>query len=192
MPRSPRTAPQKVRIIGGRWKRWQLPVAHRPGLRPTPDRVRETLFSWLLDALPGARCLDLFAGTGVLGLEALSRGASHAHFIESDTATARGLREQLARLQCHEGTVVVADALSWLAGPPPMPFDIVFLDPPYHSDCLAACCARLAAGPWLARGACLYLEFGGDEAPPLLPAGWRVHRETRAGQVQAWLCRTGD
>lgn len=182
---------QKVRIIGGRWRRWQVPVADHPGLRPTPDRVRETLFNWLAEQLDGARCLDLFAGTGVLGLEALSRGAQALYAVEQDRRLAEGLRNQLQRLDCTAGTVACADALHWLQQPPPLCFDVVFVDPPYRSGLLAPVLAALARPGWLAGPAWVYLEFAADEAGPALPAGWQQHRQARAGQVCAWLCRAG-
>ncbi len=188
---SRRTA-HKVRIIGGQWKRWQIPVADRPGLRPTPDRVRETLFNWVNDALAGARCLDLYAGTGALGLEALSRGAAAVHFVEQDRATSAELREQLVQLQCAHAQVDTADALRWLQQATPQVFDVVFMDPPYHSQCLNEACRLLAANGWLVPAAWVYLEFAADEPAPTLPAGWRVHRDTRAGQVCAWLCQAND
>lgn len=193
-PRSPHTrrAAHKVRIIGGRWKRWQIPVADRPGLRPTPDRVRETLFNWLADELSGTRCLDLYAGTGALGLEALSRGASSVHFVEQDRQTAAELRNQLNKLQCADAHVETADVLHWLRTPPRQTFHAVFMDPPYHSDCLGEACALLVQAGWLAPAAWIYLEFAADEAAPTLPVGWRVHRDTHAGQVRAWLCQAGD
>lgn len=189
---SPRRALHKVRIIGGRWKRWQIPVTDHPGLRPTPDRVRETLFNWLNDALTGARCLDLYAGTGALGLEALSRGASVVHFVEQDRSTAAALREQLDKLQCCDGHVQIADCLTWLQATAAQRFDVVFMDPPYHSHCLDTACTLLEARGWLSPAAWVYLEFASDEDPPALPAGWRMHRDTRAGQVCAWLCQSSD
>ncbi|TNF33955.1 MAG: 16S rRNA (guanine(966)-N(2))-methyltransferase RsmD [Gammaproteobacteria bacterium] len=187
-----RRAAHKVRIIGGRWKRWQVPVADRPGLRPTPDRVRETLFNWLADTLVGARCLDVFAGTGALGLEALSRGASAACFLERDPDTARELQIVLGKLGCDDALVIAGDALSWLQHNNGQRFDVVFLDPPYHSQCLGKTSELLCQQGWLASGAWIYLEFAADETAPVLPQGWRLHRETRAGQVRGWLCQHSE
>jgi len=171
----------QLRIIGGRWRSRRLPFAPLPALRPTPDRVRETLFNWLAPVISGARCLDLFAGSGALGMEALSRGAAAVCFVEADAVCVATLRDNLARLDCHEGDVVQADVMAWLQGAPRR-HDIVFVDPPYHGGLLGPVCERLAAG-WVATGSLIYMERAADEPPPPLPAGWRVRREKRAGQV---------
>ncbi len=173
--------PGEFRIIGGRWRRRRLPVASRPGLRPTPDRVRETLFNWLAPELSGARCLDLFAGTGALGLEALSRGAASCVFVENDRGAAGALRSALSLLQCETGEVVGSDVAAYLAGVP-RPFDLVFVDPPYAEDLLPGVCQRLENG-WLTPSARVYLEGPAAAGPPALPAGWSLARSARAGQV---------
>ncbi|MDX1550554.1 MAG: 16S rRNA (guanine(966)-N(2))-methyltransferase RsmD, partial [Lysobacter spongiicola] len=127
-------APGQVRLIGGRWRGSKLPVADIEGLRPTSDRVRETLFNWLMPVLPGARVLDLFAGSGALGLEALSRGAATATLVERDPLLATALAQVAARLPGGEAaTVVQADALAWLPAQPRGSFDIAFLDPPFSA-----------------------------------------------------------
>ncbi len=181
------TAPGKLRIIAGSLRNSRLAVPDRPGLRPTPERVRETLFNWLMPVLPGARCLDLFAGTGALGIEALSRGAGEVVFVERDVALAAALRANLARLRQLQAPVVCADALSWLHAPHP-PFDIVFLDPPFAQDLWQAAARALA--PSLVPGAWVYVESPAATLPAL-PADWRLHREGRAGEVRYALYRAG-
>lgn len=173
--------PGDFRIIGGRWRRRRLPVVSRPGLRPTPDRVRETAFNWLAPFVPGARTLDLFAGTGALGLEALSRGAASCVFVETDADAVHQLRAALDLLQCEAGDVVPGDALAFLAGRP-RTFDLVFVDPPYALDLLPRVCERLENG-WLAPSARIYLEAPAAKGPPRLGPGWTLLRSARAGQV---------
>jgi 16S rRNA (guanine966-N2)-methyltransferase len=177
------TLPGAVRIIGGAWRGRRLAVLDAPGLRPTADRIRETLFNWLAPVIPGARCLDLFAGTGALGLEALSRGAAEVCFVERQTAVARALEASLQRLGCDTARVVVADALRFLAGPAQR-FDIVFLDPPFDEGvALGNLCTLLGTG-WLGRDARVYLEMPRDHDLPELPSGWTVLREKSAGEVR--------
>src|SRR5450631_4475801 len=147
-----------VRIIGGGWRGRRVSFADIPGLRPTPDRVRETLFNWLQQVIAGARCLDLFAGSGALGLEALSRGAKELVFVEQAVAAARALQEQLIRFGgAGKGQVVEMGAARYLRSAP-QPFDIVFLDPPFGQDALAEYVPLLNAGGWLNAGALVYLE----------------------------------
>jgi 16S rRNA (guanine966-N2)-methyltransferase len=169
----------RLRIIGGEFRRRLLPVLDCPGLRPTPDRVRETLFNWLTTRLPGARVLDLFAGTGALGLEALSRGACEALFVERDARVVRQLAENLATLGVGgRGRVIEADALAFLGGEP-SPFPLVFLDPPFRQGLAEPCCERLEQG-WLCDDAFIYLESESNWTPQV-PIHWQLHREVRAG-----------
>ncbi|MBX3703781.1 MAG: 16S rRNA (guanine(966)-N(2))-methyltransferase RsmD [Steroidobacteraceae bacterium] len=174
--------PGYVRIIGGRWRGRRIAVPERPDLRPTPDRVRETLFNWLAPAIAGSRCLDLFAGTGALGLEAASRGARQVVLVESDREAAERLREAAAALAPEGCEVVQADALSWLRSTP-RPFDIVFVDPPFRAGLMDAAVQALESGGWLAPGARIYLEAPAGGGVPALPAGWVLHRSGRAGAV---------
>jgi 16S rRNA (guanine966-N2)-methyltransferase len=181
-----------LRIIGGQWRGRKLRFPALPGLRPSPDRVRETLFNWLAPVLPGAHCLDLFAGSGALGLEALSRGATSCWFIDNANAACRRIEAHLALLQAIDsGRVVGADSLQWLqqrpAGAPA--FDVVFLDPPFRQGLLGECCALLERNGWLSADALIYLEAGTDETPPVLPPNWRLHRDKQAGQVSYRLWR---
>ena len=183
----------EVRIIGGEWRGRKLHFPPAAGLRPTPDRVRETLFNWLQFELAGARCLDLFAGSGALGIEALSRGAAEAVFVERDAGSARAIRDLLAQLRCDRGRVEQVDALAWLERGPPAskPFDIVFLDPPYGEAWLPVLAEKLEQGGWLAPGAWIYLEDPAVRGVPPLPAAWTLLRSKRAGDVGYHLARRG-
>jgi 16S rRNA (guanine966-N2)-methyltransferase len=172
----------QLRIIGGRWRSRRLYFPGVEGLRPTPDRVRETLFNWLAPLIEGARCLDLFAGSGALGIEALSRGASEVVLVERQPLAVRQLRQNLARLGEASAQVIQANALVWLGGPS-RPFDVVFLDPPFGSNLLVPLCAALEQGGWLAEGARIYLESARDAQKLELPENWRLAREKTAGQV---------
>lgn len=206
MSRNPRNAPPKpsgtpahkplpnrLRIIGGQWRGMRITFPPLPALRPSPDRVRETLFNWLQPVIAGARCLDLFAGSGALGIEALSRGASHVDFVDSEPAIGRHLQETLQRLDAANGVARIADALKFLdQGQTDGCYDVVFLDPPYASDVLLQVCNKLVAGDWLARGALIYVECAADKPLPQLPAAWQVHRSKRAGQVGYHLLHTGS
>jgi len=184
--RSGHARPGRVRIIGGSLHNSRLPVPLVEGLRPTPERVRETVFNWLAPVMAGARCLDLCAGTGALGIEALSRGAAAVSFVEREGRLAQALRSNLERLGVG-GEVVVADAQTWLQGLPRQ-YDVVFLDPPFALELWAALARQLAAGGWLAPGAMVYVEWPAALAPEL-PASWQVHRQGRAGAVHYALMR---
>ncbi len=185
-----------VRIIAGQWRGRKLPVLDAPGLRPTADRLRETVFNWLMPYLPGARCLDAFAGTGALGLEAASRGAAEVILLENQPASARHLHALAARLTsapaCPNDTacrvqVLHTDALHWLAHEPPIPFDIVFLDPPFALELWQPACAHLQQYHWLHESSLIYLEFPATR-PLSLP--FPILRATRVGQTAAQLIQT--
>ncbi|HSY46210.1 MAG TPA: 16S rRNA (guanine(966)-N(2))-methyltransferase RsmD [Steroidobacteraceae bacterium] len=171
-----------LRIIGGTWRGRKLRFPAAAAIRPTPDRVRETLFNWLGAATAGARCLDAFAGSGALGLEALSRGAAHVTFIEQEAAAVAALRERLAEWGAGNALVVRADALRHLAAPPAHPYDIVFLDPPFAAGLLARAAALLEHG-WLREGALVYVECAAREPLPSLPASWQPLKAKQAGEV---------
>jgi 16S rRNA (guanine966-N2)-methyltransferase len=177
-----------LRIIGGQWRGRKLEFPDVEAIRPTPDRVRETVFNWLQHDIVGARCLDLFAGSGALGFEALSRGASHVTFVDRESRIARYLRETLTRLRCDEGEVHNADALQWLLGPP-LSFDIVFLDPPFAAKVLDETCNRLESNGWLAPQSLIYIESPSDAGPPVLPDNWELIKSKTAGQVGYHLAR---
>ena len=186
-----RTQRNEVRIIGGEWRGRRIRFVAGAELRPTPDRVRETLFNWLQGTIAGARCLDLYAGSGALGIEALSRGAREAVFVERERAVAAGLRRSLATLAGagdKRARVVCGDAFAFLAGEPSA-FDAVFLDPPFAQGRLSELCTLLDARGWLAPRAVMYLESAARGQPPALPAGWRLARHTRAGEVSGQLAR---
>jgi len=171
-----------LRIIGGRWRGRKLRFPASAEIRPTPDRVRETLFNWLAAAPQGAACLDLFAGSGALGLEALSRGAAHVTFVEQDAPAARELRSRLEEWQAVGAQVVRTDALRYLAGTP-RPFDIVFLDPPFKAPLLESVATLLESQPWLQPNALIYVECPARAGLPSLPQSWRLLRAKRAGEV---------
>jgi 16S rRNA (guanine966-N2)-methyltransferase len=156
-------------------------------IRPSPDRVRETLFNWLQTRIAGARCLDLFAGSGALGIEALSRGAAEVTFVDREPQIGRHITETLQRLAATGATVQVEDAARFL-GRAPRPFDVVFLDPPFASALLQAAFDKLPQG-WLADDAYIYVECSADAPLPPLPAGWTVYRSKQAGQVGYHLLR---
>ena len=178
-----------VRIIGGGWRGRRVSFPDIPGLRPTPDRVRETLFNWLQHAVGSARCLDLFAGSGALGLEALSRGAKELVFVEQAVAASRALQEQLVRLGGNtRAQVVEMGAARYLRTPAP-PFDIVFLDPPFGRDALAEYVPMLDAGNWVKVGGLVYLENEKPAGAPALPAHWELLKSKSAGEVGYHLAR---
>jgi 16S rRNA (guanine(966)-N(2))-methyltransferase RsmD len=180
-----RGAPGEVRLIGGRWKRSKLPVPDQPGLRPTPDRVRETLFNWLGQDLSGWRVLDAFAGSGALGFEAASRGAAPAVLLEAERRLVAGLLRVRERLGADGVRIERADALAWMRRAAPGSFDLVLLDPPFDAGLLAP--ALEAALPLLADGGFVYLESGAAMPPP--PSGFEAWRSLRAGAVHAALLR---
>ena len=177
----------EFRIIAGRWRRRRLKFPDLPGIRPSPDRVRETLFNWLMHVVAGARCLDLFAGSGALGLEALSRGAQQVMFVDWEFQVVQAVNAHLQLLGARGGEVLQADALAFLRGPSRL-FDIVFLDPPFSSSLLVESIALLDQGGWLAPRAYLYMEYSLGCAPAL-PATWEVRREGHAGRVGFALAR---
>lgn len=173
----------QVRIIGGKWRGRKLSVAERSGLRPSSDRVRETLFNWLSPFLEGARSLDLFAGTGALGFEALSRGAAHATLLDNDRITVELLRQHVDILGAKNVDVIESDALAWLRSASRSAFDIVFLDPPFGQECIEAALRELPSG-WLKHRAWVYLEA--EKIPILhLEAGpWELIRQGHTAHVQ--------
>lgn len=179
----------RVRIIGGLWRRSTLPVLPLEGLRPTPDRVREVLFNWLGQDLEGWHCLELFAGTGVLGFEAASRGAIQVTMVERHPKLVRSLEAVKARLKAEAVTVVRADALDWLRATPALPHDLVLLDPPYHAHWLERMLPLLQA--WLAPGGSIYAEgefaLSDEWLDGCGAAGLAVIRAGQAGQVHYHL-----
>jgi 16S rRNA (guanine966-N2)-methyltransferase len=182
-------ARNSVRIIGGTWRGRRVGFPDLPGLRPTPDRVRETLFNWLQHSIAGTRCLDLFAGSGALGLEAISRGAKEVVFVETAQAAARSLQEQLVRFGgSQQGRVMELGASRFLRTAPAV-FDIVFLDPPFGVNALAEYVPLLDTGNWLKEGALVYLENERTAGVPPLPSHWEVLKSKSAGEVGYHLAR---
>jgi 16S rRNA (guanine966-N2)-methyltransferase len=171
-----------LRIIGGTWRGRRLQFPPREEIRPTPDRVRETLFNWLGPRVPGSRCLDLFAGSGALGLEALSRGASAVTFVEKDGVAVRELRARLTEWGAVGARVERSDALRFL-GNAAQPFDIAFLDPPFASGLLPPVCRLLEDGHWLSANALIYVETDAHAGMPPLPPTWVATRTKQAGAV---------
>lgn len=173
----------QLRIIGGEWRSRRFSFVEQPGLRPTPDRVRETLFNWLSSDIEGARCLDLFAGSGGLTLEALSRGARQVLSCDLSREAVETLRGHLKILDCDRAEILQQDALALLANSPSSPFNLVFIDPPFHQDLLIPACALLEDHNWLTDDALIYTES--ETAPEHLPypANWSLHRQKKAGQV---------
>jgi 16S rRNA (guanine966-N2)-methyltransferase len=180
----------RLRIVAGKWRSRLLPVADVPGLRPTSERIRETLFNWLAPTIEGARCLDLYAGTGALGIEALSRGAASVHFVENSKVAIESLRDSIATLEADNAVVRQTDALAWLAAEPATGFDVVFLDPPFATDNYEELCRLLASRGWLATGGHVYLEQDSNQQIPDLPGGWELLKEKQAGNVRYCLIRT--
>ena len=194
-PAKPSPNPQvtgRLRIIGGAWRGRRLAVADEPGLRPTPDRVRETLFNWLASLIEGSRCLDLFAGSGALGFEAASRGAAQVVLVERAASVLQVLRSNRSTLGAdRQIEIIQAEALEWLRSTEPVPFDLIFLDPPFSAHLLTPSCQILQQGGWLNPGARIYLETPSRCGFPPLPAGWRLIRDRQAGQVRYGLAETG-
>ena len=182
-----RGAPGRIRIIGGHLRNSRLDVPDLPGLRPTAERLRETLFNWLAPTIAGARVLDLCAGTGALGIEALSRGAASAQFVESDARAAQALRGNLDRLGVATAEVATREAQAFLRDTA-QPFDLVLLDPPFALDLWQALADQLEHGGWLAPAAQIYVEAP-RTASPRLPANWQRHRESLAGDARGALYR---
>ena len=180
-------ASNRLRIIAGTWRGRSISFPAVAGLRPTPDRVRETLFNWLAPVIRGKHCLDLFAGSGALGIEAASRGAAHVVLVDDDPRVAKTLREQLQLLKAVQVQVVQADVDDFLSGTP-RAFDIVFLDPPFREGRLSGCILQLESRGWLADEAWVYLEVEhGLELD--LPENWTLYRSKQAGQVDYHLVR---
>jgi 16S rRNA (guanine966-N2)-methyltransferase len=181
-----------LRVIGGQYRSRKLQFADAAGLRPTPDRVRETLFNWLAPLIDGARCLDAFAGSGALGIEALSRGAGHVDFFEASKPAADAIAGNLQTLQCGNATLRHGDVIAYLQSTPACQYDpacrydIVFCDPPFQSPLLAQILDALLAQPWLTPTARLYVEASRDDTV-MVPSGWHWHRHQYAGNVQYGL-----
>lgn len=186
--RTPGSQNSVLRIIGGQWRSRKLTFTAVDGLRPTTDRVRETLFNWLAPIMPGAQCLDLFAGSGALGLEALSREAKSVTFVDLSTTAIQSLKNNLQQLKADNAQVFSADAIKWLQTTQPQSaYDVIFIDPPFRCNLVPACIEQLQAQPFLKAGSYIYIEIEKETPLPPLPDHWRLHREKEAGQVRYML-----
>jgi len=178
-----------VRIISGEWRSRRIPVADVPGLRPTGDRVRETLFNWLQTYLPGSRCLDLFAGTGILGIEAVSRGAASAVLLEKHHVAVAAMEKIVASLEAASIEVLQANALTYLGGARERKYDIVFIDPPFDVNIQEEVMNLLAENELLSAGAIVYVESAVKQQPPEAPVGWQPLQNKTIGEVRSQLFR---
>lgn len=177
---------QQVRIIGGEWRGRKLNFPEIEGLRPTPDRVRETLFNWLSAYVPGGRCLDMFSGSGALGFEALSRGAIHVTMIDNSAEVIHQLRQNIQELKSQHAELVTGSAVNWLetrTGDLEIQYDIVFMDPPFNKDLAPLCCLLLEQKNLLADNAMIYVETEKEMTDLQVPDNWELYREKTAGQV---------
>lgn len=192
MTKDSSNARSRLRIIGGEWRSRVVTFADIADIRPTPDRVRETLFNWLQAPIVGAKCLDLFAGSGVLGFEALSRGAAAVVALELDTKAAAAIRSNADQLKTTQLQLIRKNALDWLrSNNSGQQFDVVFVDPPYAAGLYETCFTLLQENGWLARGALIYVEADQPLEHLILPARWRLIRNKRAGAVYFGLCEAG-
>ena len=181
----------RLRIVAGIWRSRVLEIADVEGLRPTPERIRETLFNWLTPRMAGARCLDLFAGTGALGLEALSRGAAAAVFVENSKVAIAALRRNLASLDASGAVIHAGSATEYIDAAGAERFDIVFLDPPFADDNLAELCRLIDESELVTTNANVYLEQDRARPEPDLPDGWTVLKSKVAGNVRYTLAAVG-
>lgn len=184
-------APGEVRIISGSWRGRKLAVLDAEGLRPTTDRVKETLFNWLMHDINGAVVLDCFAGSGSLGFEALSRYASHCTLLERDKMAAAQLLRNQRKLECSNADVINIDSLSWLKQLAKRQYNVVFIDPPFRKNLAVPCCQLLEQQQWLTTTALIYLETEKELDVTALPANWRLLKEKVAGQLAYRLYQRG-
>ena len=196
MRKTPNSKPQKqtskamgeVRVIAGLWRGRKLPVLNAEGLRPTTDRVKETLFNWLMMDVANVRCLDCFAGSGSLGIEALSRQAQAVFFLEKFATAAQQLKKNLASLKTDNGTVINTDTLAYLAQKNnDNPFNIIFIDPPFHHQFVPQILPLLQQNNWLAENALIYVETEKNHPPLPLAENWQIIKEKSAGMVTSRL-----
>lgn len=183
----------EIRVIGGDWRGRKLPVLDAEGLRPTSDRVRETLFNWLQFEIAGARCLDLFSGSGALAFEALSRGAKQVTLLELNPSNAKQLKQNLATLNASNAQVIQTDSVQWLAQNASQTYDVVFIDPPFNQNLMQATVDLLFKNGYLQnQHPCLYLEQEKQLDWPTLPDGWVCAKEKTTNQVRYGLFRRVD
>jgi 16S rRNA (guanine966-N2)-methyltransferase len=185
-----KSQPGQLRIVAGNWRSRLLRIADVPGLRPTSERIRETLFNWLTPSIHGARCLDLCAGTGALGIEALSRGAADVVFVEQSVLAAKTLQANINSLGAKDVVILNLDARKYLCRESPTAFDVVFIDPPFAAELHDELCRLLAAAAWLAANARIYIELDRDQPEPTLPDAWFILKNKTAGKVRYMLVST--
>lgn len=192
-PQTNKRSANTLRIIGGEWRSRKLQFIDAPGLRPTPDRIRETLFNWLQGKIHNVLCLDLFAGSGALGLEALSRGAKDVIFVEKTTAIANKLKENLALLKA-DATVINSDALSYLntTADVKQSFDVIFLDPPYRLGLIEKSLSGLIEKKLIDENTLIYLEHEAEDSFDWTEYGLEVLKQASAGQVKSFLLHQID
>lgn len=184
-----RSANGQIRIIGGKWRGRKLPVLNSIGLRPTTNRIKETVFNWLAPYLSGSRCLDCYAGSGSLGFEAVSLGAVHATLIERNRLLYNQLIANCKQLESPSLTIINNDTLHYLAIPAAQPFDIIFIDPPFAENLINKTATFLEKNHWLAENSLIYIEKASCGDPLTLPTNWLCYREKTAGQVRYQLYR---
>jgi len=182
-PTSSSKGKPQIRIIGGNWRGRKLPVLDKEGLRPSTDRVRETLFNWLMPEIHEANCLDLFAGTGALGFEALSRGAQSVTMIEKDKTVTEQLKHCKELLNSTNCSIHNTNAFTWLESAPEA-FDIIFLDPPFNQNLLPQVIEEIENKQLIKTGGYIYIEVENSSPPMPIPPNWSLHREKKAGQVR--------
>ena len=188
-PKGQHAGTGQLRIVGGQWRSRRLPIPTAEGLRPTPDRMGETLFNWLTGWVTEARCLDVFSGSGALGLEALSRGAVSAVFLEQAREPAQQLTANLQSLGCDNAKVINIDALSWLQQKAGQPYQLIFLDPPFRKDMLAPACEALDKNGYTGNSTLIYIESEKELTTLPVPDHWYLWKEKQAGQVISRLYR---
>lgn len=174
----------EIRIIAGQWRGRKLPVLDKEGLRPTTDRIKETVFNWLMPYILDSRCLDCFAGSGSLGIEALSRQAKYVQFFELDKQVAKQLEANLIRLQTQSGKVQQGDSLQYLKeGNQDAPYELVFLNPPFNKALLQPAIQQLEDGNWIAQNSLIYIEKERSLDKLELPPHWELLKHKQAGEV---------
>jgi 16S rRNA (guanine966-N2)-methyltransferase len=187
-----KSRPGRLRIVAGKWRSRLLDIADAPGLRPTSERVRETVFNWLAPLIQGARCLDLFAGSGALGFEALSRGAASVVFVDNSGSAIKAIEKSARALEAAGADIHRGDAADYVRNARPASFDIIFLDPPFADDRLDDLCGLIEERGILAPGGRVYLEQDRGQAETPLPDRWRVLKDKTAGNVRYMLVEVGS
>jgi 16S rRNA (guanine966-N2)-methyltransferase len=178
----------RLRVVGGEWRSRKISFANVEGLRPTPDRVRETLFNWLQFSIAGSRCLDLFAGSGILGIEAASRGAASVLLVENNDHACAAIAETIKTLAADRVELRQGDAIRFLATAPNEAYDIVFVDPPFRLGLVSAAVDRLEAGAWVVSGSKIYIEMEAESPLVTIPSSWQRLKFGTAGDVAFYLC----